>query len=99
MTKPKTIKTVLGARGPMEKEDIRKLMVRNTGQDVNVLVAKWHQHDTTSEAWVTPIVTILPETARISGSRILMRGAAKNIKAKKVWTDADGDLTISFAIR
>ena len=102
MTKPKTIKTVLGARGPMEKEDIRKLMVRNTGQDVNVLVAKWHQHDTTSEAWVTPIVTILPETARISGSRVLMRGAAftaENIKAKKVWTDADGDLTISFAIR
>ena len=31
MTKPKTIKTVLGARGPMEKDDIRKLMVRNTG--------------------------------------------------------------------
>ena len=48
------------------------------------------------------MVTILPETAQISGSRILMRGAAftaENIKAKKVWTDADGDLTISFAIR
>ena len=86
----------------MEKDDIRKLMVRNTGQDVNVLVAKWHHHDATSEAWVTPIVTVLPETARISGSRVLMRGAAftaENIKAKKVWTDADGDLTISFAIR
>ena len=31
-----------------------------------------------------------------------MRGAAftaDNIKAKKVWTEADGDLTISFTIR
>ena len=47
------------------------------------------------------MVTILPETARIS-SRILMRGAAftaDNIKAKKIWTEADGDLTISFTIR
>ena len=51
---------------------------------------------------MAPVVTILPETAQISGSRILMRGAAftaDNIKAKKVWTEADGDLTISFTIR
>ena len=47
------------------------------------------------------MVTILPETARIS-SRILIRRAAftaDNIKAKKVWKEADGDLTISFTIR
>ena len=32
MSKPKTIKMVLGAQGPMEKDDIRKLMVRNTAR-------------------------------------------------------------------
>ena len=50
---------------------------------------------------MAPVVTILPETARIS-SRILIRRAAftaDNIKAKKIWTEADGDLTISFTIR
>ena len=64
-------------------------------------MAKWHQFEANSKAWVAPVVSILPKTARISGSRIIIRAAfsANNIKAKKIWMEMDGDLAITFTIR
>ena len=101
MTKPKIIKTVLGTRGPLETRRLKQLVVRNAGEAVRDLVAKWHRYDPDSEAWIAPMVSIFPETARISGSGLIMRGTAftaDGMKASKLWVDADPGLTVSFTL-
>ena len=101
MAKPKIIKTVMGTRGPMETRRIKQLVVRNTGQAVKDLVAKWHRYDHETEAWISPMISIFPETARISGSGLIMRGTAftaESLKASKLWADADPDLKVSFRL-
>ena len=65
-------------------------------------MAKWHQFDATSEAWVAPVISILPKITRISGSGSSwgeQPSQPNNIKAKKIRTEEDGDLAISFTIR
>ena len=34
----------------------------------------WHHYDQDTEAWISPIISIFPETTRISGSGLIMRG-------------------------
>ena len=77
------------------------MVVRNASKAVRDLVAKWHRYDPDSKAWIAPMVSIFPETARISGSGLIMRGmafTAEGMKASKLWADADPGLTVSFTL-
>ena len=91
MAKPKIIKTVMGTRGPMETRRIKQLVVRNTGQAVKDLVAKWHRYDQDTKAWISPMISIF----------LIMKGTAftaDSLKASKLWADADGNLKVSFRL-
>ena len=102
-SKAKTIRgPALGTKTRAVPDSLwKKLSTATEGADLSTILERWGA-DTAVKPVITSLVTVLPASGRIKGSRLVTRGPlfkANKVPASVFWGDLQGDYVVSFTIQ
>ena len=102
-SKAKTIRgPALGTKTRAVPDSLwKKLSTATEGADLSTILERWGA-DTAVKPVITSLVTVLPASGRIKGSRLVTRGPlfkANKVPASVFWGDLQGEYVVSFTIQ